>query len=187
MNDFQAKAENMHRLFVAIRPPEAIRNPLLALMRGVEGARWQDDAQLHLTLRFIGEVERQHAEDIAQTLATLRCKPFPLEVAGVGTFDKKGMVHTLWAGIAPSPDLAALHAKIDRALIKTGLASDERRFSPHITLARLNRASGPIAPFLAENAALRSLPWTAPGFSLFESHMGRSGAHYEEIAVYPCS
>ena len=68
----------MHRLFVALRPPPAIRARLLAAMGGVPGARWQDDDQLHLTLRFIGEVDRPVAEDIAAALGTIHAPPLDI-------------------------------------------------------------------------------------------------------------
>jgi hypothetical protein len=90
----------MHRLFVAIRPPADVRNRLLDLMHGVPGLRWQDDGQLHLTLRFIGEVERPVAEDLAVELARVRFDPFPIELGGIGRFDRR-RGGALWAGVKP--------------------------------------------------------------------------------------
>lgn len=77
----------MHRLFVALRPPNAIRGRLLGAMGGVPGARWQDDAQLHLTLRYIGEVEPHAAEDVALVLGSVRHAPVELRLDGCGVFD----------------------------------------------------------------------------------------------------
>lgn len=107
----------MHRLFVAIRPPAAHREQLLALMGGVAGARWQRDDQLHLTLRFIGEVDRHRASDIADALRTIRFAPFDARIAGVGVFDRRGLIDTLWAGVQPRDPLASLHRKVDRACV----------------------------------------------------------------------
>ncbi len=132
----------MHRLFVALRPPPAMRADLLALMGGVPGARWQDEEQLHLTLRFIGEVERPQADDIAAALGAVTQPRPTITLAGVGTFDSKGRPHTLWAAVAPDEALRALRERITRALATVGVMPEERAFKPHITLARLGRWRG---------------------------------------------
>lgn len=175
----------MPRLFVALRPPPAMRAALLARMGGVPGARWQDDGQLHLTLRFIGEVEPPQAEDIAAALGAV-AQPCPtIALAGVGTFDRKGKPHTLWAGVAPDPTLRALNKRVDRALAMVGVGPDERAFTPHITLARLDRAAGPVEPFLARTADLATPPITLDAFLLYESILGHGGATYNAVARYP--
>jgi 2'-5' RNA ligase len=174
----------MRRLFVAIRPPEAVRDILLDAMEGVPGLRWQDDQQLHLTLRFIGEVERRLAEDLATALDRLRFARFQLRIAGVGRFDhhRKG---ALWASVEPRAPLAALAAKIERICVGVGLLPERRAFHPHITLARWGRGFAPsIDPYLARHAALRSDPFIVSDFTLFESRLGRGGAHYEAVATY---
>jgi RNA 2',3'-cyclic 3'-phosphodiesterase len=76
----------MHRLFVALRPPPAIRDMLIDTMGGVPGARWQDDEQLHITLRYIGEVDRRMGEDVAHALAGIHGVPLSLSIAGIGSF-----------------------------------------------------------------------------------------------------
>ena len=175
----------MHRLFVALRPPPPMRVCLLGLMGGVPAARWQDDEQLHLTLRFIGEVERPQAEDIAAALRSVVHPRFAIALDGVGTFGRKGVPHTLWAGIAPNAPLQSLHDRINRVLAGTGLAPEERAFTPHITLARLNRLAGPLDPFFARAAGLASPPGPIDAFLLYESRLGHEGATYEAIARYP--
>ncbi len=174
----------MFRLFVAIRPPAAIRAQLLTIQGGVEGARWQDDDQLHLTLRYIGEVERRTAEDIATALADVRAAPMTLALSGVGVFEHKGHIDTLWAGVTPAEPLAALHKKIDHALVRLGLPAEGRAYRPHITLAR-GRMRGPIDGFLAAHGSLSSEPFAVTQFTLFESRLGNDGATYEIIADYP--
>lgn len=174
----------MPRLFVAIRPPEPVRDLLIDAMEGIEGARWQSDQQLHLTLRFIGEVDAAQAEDIAGALGRIGAAPFPLEIRGVGYFEKKGHVHTAWAGIAPSPALEVLQRKVERACVSAGLAPEPRKFTPHITLARLNSASGPIGSWLAAHGTLRAGPFEVAEMALYESSLGRDGAHYEPVIRY---
>lgn len=173
-----------HRLFIAIRPPAPVREALLDTMEGIEGARWQDEEKLHLTLRFAGEVERPAANDLAAALGRITAAPFALRIAGVGHFERKGQPHTLWAGAPGEPALEALRQKVERACEATGLGREVRRFAPHVTLARLNRSSGAIGPWIAAHSTLAAGPWLVEDFSLWESHLGAAGAHYEEVVRF---
>ena len=173
-----------HRLFAAIRPPASAIDTLLALEGGIAGARWQDAGQLHLTLRFFGEVEADRAEDLDAVLAQVRCRPFALALLGVGHFEKKGRAHTLWAGVAPSEALGVLQRKVETAARRAGLPPEPRKFAPHVTLARLNAASGTSLPFLARNAGLAGDPWLVEAFDLMESTLTPSGAEYETVRRY---
>ncbi|MGC4250714.1 MAG: RNA 2',3'-cyclic phosphodiesterase [Sphingobium sp.] len=175
----------MHRLFVAIRPPPFIRSRLLDLMEGVSGARWQNDDQLHLTLRFIGEVDRHAAEDLADLLRSVRFHPFSIALAGVGRFEKNGRIDSLWAGVQPRDALTVLHKKIDHLCVTLGLKPEMRAYLPHITIARFGRSAASPDPFMERNANLASPPFEVDGFSLYESHLGHGGATYERIAHYP--
>jgi 2'-5' RNA ligase len=178
----------MHRLFVALRPPPAIRALLAAIQRGVPHARWQDDDQLHLTIRYIGEVERPVAEDIALALGQVHTPAPMVALAGVGAFDKQGRVDALWAGVAPHDALAALHKKVDQALVRIGLAPERRAYLPHITLARLPRSAGAgpaIEHWRAQHAPLSSEPFGLDALVLYESHLGREGAYYQVVERFP--
>lgn len=175
----------MHRLFIALPPPSPMRETLFDVQDGVEGARWQDDEQLHLTLRYVGEVERPMAEDIAVVLQGVRALAFDLALSGVGQFDAGRRGRALWAGVTPHNAVAALHRKVDHALVRLGLPPEGRAFLPHITLARLNKSSGPTEAFLATHAGLASPPMRFDHFILYESHVGHAGAWYESVARYP--
>ena len=174
----------MPRLFIAIRPPARIRAQLGAIQHGIDGARWQDDDQLHLTLRFVGDVDRRTADDILDALATVCTAPFALALSGVGRFDHKGRTDTLWAGVSPHDAVTALHKKIDYALVRAGLPPEGRAFRPHITLAR-GRTIGPADGFLVANASLSSDPFTVTHFTLFESTLGSGGANYAVVERWP--
>ncbi len=177
----------MHRLFVAIRPPEDIRDALIDTMDDSPDFRWQQDQQLHLTLRFVGEVERPLAEDLAAALAAIRAQPFDIRLKGVGRFEQRN-TGALWAGLEPKAPLAALAAKVERACIAVGLEPERRAFHPHITLARWKgRRTREVASFLERKRGLVSEPWEVDAFILFESRLSRHGAHYEEVASYPLS
>lgn len=176
----------MHRLFVALRPPKAIRQRLLGVIGGVPGARWQDDAQLHLTLRYIGEVEPHAAEDIAAALGSVHHAPVELRVDGCGVFDdSRGRPNAIWAGVLPREPLAALHRKVDAAIVRAGLEPERRAYLPHITLARMSGSAGPVDRWLAEHAALASEPFAIDAMILYESRLGHGGASYEPVARYP--
>ena len=175
----------MHRLFVALRPPAPIRDLLLDVMDGVEGARWQDEDQLHITLRYIGEVDARTAEDAATALSAIRAALPPLRIDGCGTFETKGRPNAIWAGIAPRDPLAALHKKIDRAMIAIGLEPEHRAYVPHVTLARLAGSAGPVDAFLTRHAALTSAAFAVNHMTLYESRLGHGGASYEPVARYP--
>lgn len=172
---------SMHRLFVALRPPAEIRTRLTDLMEGVAGARWQEDDQLHLTLRFIGEVDGRAADDALAALAGVRQPPLTLALSGVGSFAARGRPNALWAGVTPHPPLAHLHKKLDQALVRAGLEPERRAYLPHITLARMPRSAGPVEPFLARHAGLASPAFTIGHFGLYESHIGQGGASYELV------
>lgn len=175
----------MHRLFVALRPPPSIRALLADTQEGVPHARWQDDEQLHLTIRYIGEVDRPVAEDIALELGRIHAPAPTIAIAGVGAFDKQGRVDALWAGVAPHDALAALHRKVDQALVRVGLAPEARAYLPHITLARMPRSAGfgpAIELWRARHAALASAPFSCDALILYESTLGSDGAHYHAVA-----
>lgn len=169
----------MPRLFIAVRPPAAVRDVLLASMGGISGARWQNDDQLHCTLRFIGEVGRRTADDIVTALAGIRHPAIDAVVGGVGSFADRGRANAVWAGVGPAGALTALHLKVDQALAGAGIAHDSRAFHPHITLARLGRSTGDISSFIAKT--LIAARFTIASFSLFESILTRERATYHEV------
>jgi RNA 2',3'-cyclic 3'-phosphodiesterase len=172
------------RLFVGLRPPLAIREELTSLMAGVPGARWQSDEQLHITLRFIGEVDPRQAEDVVVALGNVTAPPLTLRLDGVGSFGSRGRPRALWAGVSPREPLAALHKKIDQALVRCGLPPEGRAYLPHATVARLGSGVSGVERWLAEHAGLVTVPFALDHFLLFESHLGSDGAAYEALARY---
>ena len=175
----------MHRLFVAIRPPEAIRARLIATMGGVSGARWQSDEQLHLTLRCIGEVDRHLGRDVHAALGGIHHVPFEIALNGIHAFDRRGEPVTLWAGVAPHEPLKLLHKKVDQACLRVGVEPDHRAYLPHITLARLGRGVGRVAGLVEQSGGLSSDPFLVDAFSLFESHLTPEGPIYTLVERYP--
>lgn len=173
------------RLFVALVPPPAVRAALLDAMEGLAGARWQADEQLHLTLRFVGEVDRRTAAELDGQLARLRHPALAVRLEGAGLFETRGRPHTLWIGAGPPAALEALHHKVDQACALAGLPRETRAFRPHVTLARLGREAGPPGAAMARIGRLGALAFEARELVLFESLLGREGAHYRALAAYP--
>jgi 2'-5' RNA ligase len=159
----------MIRLFVAIDLPEAVCDRLAALCAGVPGARWVDPVNFHLTLRFIGEVDNRTADDIDAALAAVRVPRFDLWLRDVGIFGRGRGVRALWAGVDPSEDLTRLQGKVENAAYSAGLPRETRKFSPHVTLARLrgvsaSRLQGFVAAHRARcrSTASPSIPASSP-------------------------
>lgn len=179
----------MVRLFFALRPPEPIRDALLDVQDGVAEARWQDDDQLHLTLRFMGEVERPVAEELAHAASRLRLPAPTVRLAGVGAFGGRGRSGALWIGVLPREPLLALHRKLDQLCVTVGLEPERRAFTPHLTIARLPRGlsvDGPeVAAWRAQHAALPSEPFGFDSITLYRSHRGHAGARYEPVLEIP--
>jgi RNA 2',3'-cyclic 3'-phosphodiesterase len=175
----------MLRLFTAIEIPQTLRTRLTFLQGGVPGAKWQPVENLHLTLRFIGEVDEPTAGDIDQMLGGLHAKAFDLTLRGVGEFGGRDP-HALWAGVAPCPALTHLVAKIESALQRMGLPAETRKYAPHVTLARLRDAPiVKVRDFLAANAAFDSGPLPVRSFSLFSSFQTPRGSLYRVEQSYP--
>ena len=174
------------RLFVALDLPWEVRERLAALGGGVPGARWIPAENLHLTLRFIGEVQAWQAEEIDHALAALRGRGFALTLAGVGTFSKAGRPTQLWVGVERNPALDHLQGKIETALQRVGLAAERRRFVPHVTLARLdNPAETRLVAFVQRHNLFRAAPMPVEHVTLFSSLLGKEQAVYAAEAEYP--
>ncbi|UUR08824.1 RNA 2',3'-cyclic phosphodiesterase [Sphingomonas glaciei] len=170
----------MHRLFVALPLPEAIADLLLDVEDGPDSLRWVHADQLHLTLRFIGEVDGAQAEDVAASLAAVAFDAFALRLSGTGCFAHRRH-GALWAGVAPRDPVAALAAKIERAVQAAGVAPETRAFHPHITLARWSGPQPPIEPWLTRHAGLVSAEWPVDRFGLYESRLGKAGPSYSLV------
>jgi 2'-5' RNA ligase len=154
-------------------------------MGGISGARWQTDEQLHLTLRFIGEVDRHKAVDVHAALGAIHHPRFEIAVSGIGAFNRRGQPEAVWAGVTPHEPLRALHKKVDQAIRRIGIPPDERAYLPHITLARLRRSSGSVRGLLEQSGGLTSPSFLIDSFALYESKLTPEGASYTIVERYP--
>lgn len=171
----------MLRLFVGIALPPELRLHLSLMAAGVPGAKWVDPGNYHLTLRFIGDVDEGQAADIDDALARIRAPRFDVTLASVGHFG----LRMLWVGIERNAALQHLHEKVESALHRLGFAPEERRYTPHVTLARLKGVSeGKLQSYLSAHALFRAAPFTVDHFSLIASYLTKSAAIYEDQADY---
>lgn len=171
----------MLRLFVGIDLPPELKLSLSLLASGVPGAKWVDPGNYHLTLRFIGEIDEGRAEDVDAALDQIRAARFDLALATVNHFG----LRQLWVGVERNDALQHLHGKIESAMTRLGLPPDERRYTPHVTLARLKGTSEQrLQSYLSAHALYRAPPFRVERFSLIASYLTKSGAIYEDQADY---
>jgi len=174
------------RLFVGLGLPENVAFTLELLRGGIHGARWEPKDKLHLTLRYIGEVDGGMVGRVRRALASIDADPFSMAIRGVGHFPPRGKPRSVWAGIDDATPVADLHERIDDALTDLGLAPDRRNFAPHITLARLrDPSSHEVAEFLTRHALLSSPPFRVEAFLLYSSIRSPKGSKYAVEAAFP--
>lgn len=176
----------MYRLFIAVDMPGRIKNELNKLCNGIPGARWISDDQLHLTLRFIGEVDGSVFDDIKECLTDVENSRFRMRLKGVGSFPPGGTPKILWAGVEDKTQLVRFHKRIESVLVECGLGREHRKFHPHITLARLNNPPvRRVADFLSVHSMFKTVKFTVSEFHLYSSILNPKGAVHHLEAVYP--
>ena len=173
------------RLFVALALPDGVAQSLMLIQGGVPGARWQAREQLHLTLRFVGEVDGRDASALEDALAGILAPGFELQLHGVGQFGGK-QTHALWAGVRKNELLDHLQRKVDNAIRRVGQPQDAHKFMPHVTLARLRGAeTGKVLEWLTYNALYTSAEFTVQAFQLYSSKLTQDGSIYRVEQDFP--
>ena len=175
------------RLFVALSIPDSVAQALMLLQGGVPGARWQTREQLHLTLRFIGEVEGRDAAMLDDALASIEAPAFSIQLHGVGQFGNK-QPHSLWAAARRSDLLEHLQRKVDTAIRRVGQPQDAHKFMPHVTLARLRHPDlEKVRQWLTDHALFTSNEFPVESFCLYSSKLTSDGSIYRVEQEYPLS
>lgn len=176
-----------HRLFVALYPRLALRDTLAALATPLRGFRWTPPEQLHLTLRFIGEVESETAGRATAALERVKVAAFPLRPAGVETLPPRGQPRVVCVGFGSAhPHLFQLRQQIDDTLLSAGLRLELPPFHPHITVARCGEAGrGTVAEYVKRHRDFTTDSWMTEGFRLMESHLGPAGSLHTLRREYP--
>ena len=172
------------RLFIAIFPPEDVIDSLIDDMADLPGVNWQGEDQLHLTLRFLGDVDRRQRDELIDLLTTIDFSPFDIELGGGDAFRQRDRIKSIHRQVQPNEPLLRLARAIDRRCEMAGLGTRDRHFLPHITLARLNASSPDMENYIAGLAGKLGPGFTADRFTLVSSHLGHAGAQYEPLVDF---
>jgi len=175
----------MPRLFTALEIPRDAALSLSLLRGGLPGARWIDVENYHITLRFIGDVEGHVADEIANALDRVRRPEFMISLSGVDAFGSK-KPHSIYAGVSPSPELNALQGEIERICQRLRIPADPRKFTPHVTLARLrNPRIDDVVHYLSSRGNFSTLPFKVGRFVLMSSRDSVGGGPYVVEEAWP--
>ena len=175
----------MPRIFTGLEIPGNVAQSLSLLRGGLPGARWIDPENYHVTLRFIGDVDDATENEIASLLGRVRRTSFELRFDTLSSFGGK-RPRAVIATLAQTPALMELQAEHERLMQRIGLEPEGRKYTPHVTLARLrNSTSRQVADYLALRAFIGPLPFTVSRFVLFSSRASVGGGPYVVEAAYP--
>lgn len=168
----------MPRLFTGIEIPEAARAALARLRTPLPGAKWVAPEEMHVTLRFAGDIDNLQAREWVDALAQIDVDCFEVRIAGLGAFGGNDP-RAVWAGVEGGPALAELARLVERAARNAGLQPETRAFKPHVTLARLKGSRvDAVARVLQHNAAFRLEPFVVERFVLYSSRPQVGGGPY---------
>ena len=177
----------MLRLFTGVEIPSDIGQALASLRGGLPGARWIDPQNYHLTLRFIGDVDDVTAHEVASTLERVKRNAFELHLEGVMSFGGR-KPRAVIAAVAPAQPLLEVQAEHERLMQRIGLEPEGRKYTPHVTLARLRDSSSwEVADYLSARGYFRTSPFRVSRFVLFSSRASVGGGPYVVEASYPLS
>jgi 2'-5' RNA ligase len=175
----------MPRLFTALEIPPHIGQLLATMRGGLPGARWTDPENYHLTLRFIGDIDDALAHEIAGVLGRVRRMAFELRIDGLSSFGGR-KPRAVVATVAPIAPLMELQAEHERLLQRIGLEPEGRKYTPHVTLARLRDSSShQVADYLSARGHFRSASFDVSRFVLYSSRASVGGGPYVVEADYP--
>jgi len=175
----------MPRIFTGLEIPSAVAQSLAMLRGGLPGARWIDPENYHLTLRFIGDIDDSLAREIADMLNGVRRMSFELRLEGLTSFGGR-KPRAVVATAAPTPALLELQAEQERMMQRVGLEPEGRKYTPHVSLARLrDTSSREVADYLSTRQPFRSAPFQVGRFVLFSSRASVGGGPYVVEAAYP--
>ena len=176
----------MPRLFTGVELPPDVGQDLAIMRGGIEGARWIDPENYHLTLRFIGDISDRAADELTGELQRVVAMPaFSINLAGMGVFGTK-KPHSLYVKVDESPDLRRLQAMHERVCQSLGMAPEQRKFTPHVTIARLRGAiPRQVQSYVSAHNLYRSRVFDVSQFVLFSARSSRGGGPYVREEIYP--
>lgn len=170
----------MIRLFTALEIPAPQADRIAMLQSGLRGVRWISRDYLHITLRYIGEVDESMAWDIDHALANIHLDPIDISLEGVGQFGNK-RPHSVWLGVNETPELLHLQSRQENAMQKVGLPAEGRKYTPHVTLGRLKRGAtepSEVMRYIEANNLFFAPTFKAARFVLMSSKLSQGGGPY---------
>lgn len=177
----------MPRLFTGIEIPANVGQALATLRGGLPGARWIDPENYHVTLRFIGDVDDVLAQEVADMLSRIKRGGFELHMEGLTSFGGR-KPRALVANVAPERTLLDVHAEQERLMQRIGLEPEGRKYTPHVTIARLRDSSSvQVADYLSARGYFSTSPFRVSRFVLFSSRASVGGGPYVVEESYPLS
>ncbi|AXS42084.1 RNA 2',3'-cyclic phosphodiesterase [Breoghania sp. L-A4] len=175
----------MPRLFTGLEMPAETAMMLSSLRGGLRNARWIDPENYHITLRFIGDIDDRTADEVAFALGRINRTPFEIRLGGLAAFGNK-KPHSIYAAVAPNPQLAELQAEQERIIQRLGLPAERRKFIPHVTICRCKgSATADVARWLAMRGGFSAQPFIAGRFVLYSSKASTGGGPYLIEEAYP--
>lgn len=175
----------MPRLFTGFEVPDNVADALAEMRGGLPGARWAQPDDYHITLRFIGDIDGRTARELEDSLAETRADPVTITLTGLDAFGG-AKPHSIFAQVQNNRALCELHSDHERAVRRVGLPPEKRKFTPHVTLARLRQASVlDVADFLSVRGGFPAISFTPDRFVLFSARDQVGGGPYVVEAAYP--
>lgn len=174
------------RLFIAIPLSKRVKQKLLDLQQPIDGIRWQSQEQMHLTLKFVGEVDKTTASELREELDNIVHPGFFMTIAGIGYFPEGGQPNVIWMGIKENRTLAELHQKVERACEEVGIAPEDRPYKAHITLGRAKNVSKrAVNSFINQHKKFAMPDVQINEFVLYQSKLHADGARHSRLQTFP--
>lgn len=176
----------MSRLFIALDLPPEIKLQLLQLPRAYSGASWQTAAQMHITLVFIGDLDKSRMSELLETLSEIVAEPLNLALKGVDYFGSARYPRILFANVEKNPALEKLQKQLYKAVAAMDIELERKKYIPHVTLARLDRTPYEnIGQFLETEALFKTDSFSVAQFHLYSSKQTRAGSEYRIETSFP--
>lgn len=173
------------RLFIALPIPPFVKEQLVDLQQPIEGVRWQQESQIHLTLKFLGETDLDRAQDLKSHLQDIDTPELSISLKGFGYFPQGKDPKVLWTRVNKNKALTKLYREIEETCARLGFEKENRSFKPHITIARVNSApKRDIMSFINQHKQFQIPDVSIEEFVLYESKLHSEGAKHSRLKTF---
>lgn len=176
------------RLFVAIPLPGYVKQQLARLRQPIDGIRWQDKEQLHLTLKFLGDTRKERFVKLKEALEDIEISSFTITIKGFGYFPEGEQPRVLWAGIDENDTLTVLYKTVESTCQNLNFEAESRPFRPHVTIARIkDTPKRDVVSFINQHKQFRISDVEIDEFVLYESKLQQDGAKHSRRKTFKLS